>query len=519
MQNNTSRTVLTARNIGMNVASRGVVSLLKLVTRIIFVHYLSENLLGVNGLFADVLGMLALAELGVGSAIQYALYRPLAEKNEAKIRSLMLFYRKAYRVISGIVLALGLLLLPFLPLLVKEHASIPYFYGIYGLFLFNLAFEYFFSFRRVLAQASQNAYVLVPFTTAFQGLTALLQIGAVVLFSEKEYCYLIYVAVQSVVLIAEDITVNRYLEHRYPLLHHLNAAEKLPETEKTHIFRQVKALLLHKIGGYAVGRTDTLIISILIDLVVVGHFTNYSTLIVTVAGVAYLFVEHTTASFGNLFATSEPEKCRAVFEEMLVFDYFLYGVGSVFFITLFSPFIELAYGAKFLLPMPTVVLLVLADYYSIGMIQVFAAAKSAAGLYKPDRFVPLVQAALNLGVSILLGHFIGLPGIFIGTLVSSIPPFIVKPYLLYKRVFHTSPAPFFRRFALETLYIAFFGVVSYLIPAFLWQPENPVLRLIYRFAVTLIVSVGSFWLLHRKDESTQKLLRRVANLLRRRTRK
>ena len=89
-----------------------------------FVRCLNADYLGVNGLFTNILSMLSLAELGIGSAIGYALYKPLAEDNKAKITSLMQFYGKAYRIIGIVVATFGLLMIPFLDVIITTPPDI-----------------------------------------------------------------------------------------------------------------------------------------------------------------------------------------------------------------------------------------------------------------------------------------------------------------------------------------------------------------------------------------------------------
>ena len=122
-----SRSALSALNVLSGFANRFLTSFLKLLGRIVFLRYLSAELYGVSGLFSNVLGLLALAELGIGSAITFSLYKPIAEKDEEKIRSLMSLYKKAYGIIAGTVLVLGLSLMPFLTKLIKDYQGIDYF--------------------------------------------------------------------------------------------------------------------------------------------------------------------------------------------------------------------------------------------------------------------------------------------------------------------------------------------------------------------------------------------------------
>jgi len=508
---NRSRSVLSVINILSGFANRFLVSFLKLLGRVVFFRFLSAELYGVSGLFSNVLGLLALAELGIGTAITFSLYQPIADRNEEKIRSLMAFYKTAYRVISLVVLLLGLALMPFLPHLIRDSHTIDHFYPIYLIFLANMVIDYLFSYKRTLATASQEGYLLVPFTTVFEALICILQIAVVFFLHKNPACFLIYLGVQTLCLIAQNLVINAYLDRKYPLLKDVSRAGKLESAERKSILINIKALTYHKVGGVIVAGTDNLLISKLVDLVSVGLYSNYSTMIATVSGLVYLFVGNTTASFGNLIAKEKPAKRLAVFEELSFFYAALYSVCTTLFLTLFQPFIRFAYGEGFTLPLPVVILVVLANFYLLGQTYVLDVVKSAAGLYDQDKWVPLVQSVLNLGISVVLGLRIGLAGIFVGTLVSTLVPLLAKPVILYKSVFAISSTRYFRSLAYEILVTGVMCGASFWLCSIL--PETSAgLAIAVNLLVTLPVSVGVFLLFHYRSPYLGSLFVRVKNL-------
>ena len=507
-----SRTGHAARNVAGGVIYKFGVALLKLFGRIWFVKILGEVMLGISGLFTNVLGALSLAEMGIGTAISFSLYRPIAEHNEEKILALMGFFRKAYRIIALTVAGAGILIMPLLPKLIRNYQGIEYFYFIYLVFLLNMVIDYLFSYKRTLAVASQEEYTLVPFTMGFETLICLLQIAVLFLFRGVKTCYLIYLFTQSVCLLAENIVINRYLGKRYPALNRLKGAPKLPEKELREIKINVKALIYHKIGSFAVTSTDNLLISGLIDLVIVGHYGNYSTILATVAGIVYLFVGNLTASFGNLIAKEDAGRRHEVFREMLFFYYFLYGVASALLLNLFEPFILFSYGENYLLHTGVVILVVGANFYLLGIANVLDVVKSAAGLYDLDKWVPLVQAAVNLILSIVLGKTIGLAGIFVGTLVSTLVPLTVKPFIVYRNVFNSSPLPFFTELVRETLLCAFYTAVTFFLCRLL-RPLPPLVRFVGGGVLTGAVSVLLFFLFHLRDGRIKRLWERLKSLI------
>lgn len=506
-----SRTAASVKNAAAGLAYRMAVSVLKLVVKMVFVRHLSEALYGVSGLFGNVLGLLALADLGVDTAVTFALYRPLAEKNHEQIAAVMAFLKKAYRVIALSVLGLGLILVPFLPSLVKGE-GVDHLRLYYLVYLGNMVMEYLFSYRRTLARASQEAWRLAPFQTLFDALIASGQIAVLLLFYKHPWCYFVFLLIQSAGLLAQNLVINRVLDRVYPVLK--ANAPPLPAQEKQSIFKNIRALLFHKVGSVVVAGTDNLIISAMIDLVLVGHYANYASLIATVTGVVYVITGNATASFGNLLAGKDEEKRLPVFREWMVACSFLYGVCSAFFITLFRPFITLAYGEKFLLSPGVVVLIVAANFYLLGLSSSLDVVKAAAGLYDPDKWAPIVQSVLNLAVSIVLAWRIGLAGVFIGTLVSVMVPLTVKPFVLYRHLFGGKPRRYFLCFLSEAALTAGVAALCWFLCGLL-EPENLLLNLLWRLLITLLTAPTLFIAAHCPFAPFRALVQRALGLFRR----
>ena len=168
------RTENSLKNIFSSFASNIILNIIKFICRIIFVKIIGEVYLGVNGLLSNVLGLLSLAELGIGTAINYSLYKPVADNDKPKIKSLMNFYKKAYHIIALTILIIGLILLPCLPFFIKDTKGIENLNIIYIIFLFNQVIGYLYSYKRTLIIADQKSYKLVPFTVLFSLLVSIL---------------------------------------------------------------------------------------------------------------------------------------------------------------------------------------------------------------------------------------------------------------------------------------------------------------------------------------------------------
>lgn len=501
------RTENSIKNIIMNFLYNILNYGLRFVSRIVFVKTLAEVYLGVNGLLSNVLGILALTELGIGTAIGYSLYEPLAKKNTEKIRSLMKFYKKAYRIIALIVLSLGLILLPFLPYLIKDVTGIKNLNIIYLIFLLNMVIGYLFSYKRTLIESDQKKYKIVPFIMTFSIITSVLQI--IVLFIFKNY--IVYLLIQSICIIIENIVINNYINKQYPYLKNKEEVKPIEQKELTTIKNKVKALLLHKIGAYTLTSTDNLIISKMIGIVTVGVYSNYSLIVNMISSLIYVLVSNVTSSLGNLIASEQPKKRRKVFNEMNLTCFILYGISSVCFINLFNPFIELVFGEKYLLSI-SVVYVVVINYYLIGMNNTVISIQTASGLYEKDKYIPLIQSIINIIISIVLAIKIGLAGVFIGTVISTLLPLIIKPCIVYKYVFNERTSMYFKEFIQQTLIVILSTIITSLLIDYI-TIKNIYVDLLFRLTISVIIPAIMIYIIYKNKDSFKDIIARIKIIL------
>ena len=96
-----SRTKNTIKNVRSGIIVQTINRLMIFVVRTVFIKTLNTQYVGVNGLFTNILTILSFAELGIGTAIIYSMYKPVAEHDHKKIKSLMKLYQKSYNIIGG----------------------------------------------------------------------------------------------------------------------------------------------------------------------------------------------------------------------------------------------------------------------------------------------------------------------------------------------------------------------------------------------------------------------------------
>ncbi len=381
------------------------------VTRREFIRILGEAYLGLNGVFYSVLSLLSLTELGLGSAITYALYRPIAEHDDEQTGRIMNLYALAYRIVALAVTLLGLGLVPFLGIITRDVPEIPHVTVIYLLFLANSAGSYLFSYRRALITAAE----LDRRNTLNQALFSVLQnILQLILLIVTE-SYILYLVAQLVCTLLSNLEISYAARTLFP---EVTAAKGLPDKATTaSIAKNVKAMFISRFGSIAVTGTDNLLIAS-IGIALAGLYSNYLLLLQTIQTILTQVMNAVTASVGNLIATDESDKRRSVYRDVILAASWLYGFSAIALDLLMTRFITLFFGTGLEIPELAVHMMCI-NFYLAGIRQPNLMYVSAAGLFEPVKLRGFVEAAVNLGASLLFMKLgLGLFGVLLGTTVS-----------------------------------------------------------------------------------------------------
>ena len=430
------------KNIIFGYISNLVILLVNFIQKTVFIYVLGRTLSGVNGVYTDVLSVLSLTELGIGTALNYSLYKPVAERDIEKVKSYMRFYKKAYLTIAGVIAVLGLAISPFLKFILKNPGNLTvseltlYYY----LFLFNTVISYFVTYKYSLVNAEQKNYIQTNITTLTKLATATVQIAVLLLFRN----FLFYLLAQSAVELLQKIFVTVYLHWMYPYLRDKDV-KKLTAQETQVVATKTKALICHKVGDVARLQTDKIIISSFVSVDTAAVVDNYVYIITYVGNFVNIIFDSVIAGFGNVVATESKEKQYLLFKVYRFFACWLFGFGAVGFFHLLTPFIGSVWlrDESWTLPGITVTLLVM-DFYLKGGRTVLLNFKIASGLFEQDRFLPLIQGAVNLVVSVVLVMKIGVTGVYVGTLVSGILANLIRPGIIYRVCFDRKAGAYFK---------------------------------------------------------------------------
>lgn len=451
--------------------------LISFISRRIFIDYLSQEYLGLSGLFTNLLTMFSLVELGVGSAMTYSLYKPLAEKNENKIKSLMDLYKKAYRFIGITILLIGLIFLPFYKYLINDIPNIKYLNLIYLLFVINTAISYFYSYKRSLIITDQKRYIATIYRYGFYFLLNISQIMVLILTKN----YILFLIVQVLFTFLENIFVSIKANKMYPYLKEKNI-DKLDNNEYKEIKKNVKSMMYHKVGGLVINSTDNILISKLIGIAYVGIYSNYYMVLNALETIINQVFFALSSSIGNLGVTSDRKKIKKVFDNVFFMNFVVMYIITICLIILFNNFIEVWVGKDYLFD-KNIVIVIIICFYLKGMRRTCLTFKDALGLFYQDRYKPILESIINLIVSIILGIKYGVIGIFIGTIISTVTTSLwVEPYVLYKYCFKENLIDYFKRFIGYTILL----IISYFIINFVCSYIN--INLIFNFIIKGIVS-------------------------------
>lgn len=422
------RTQKTAINIVVNVIGQLLNFMLSLLNRSVMARLMPSDYLGVNGLFVNVLTIMSLAELGIGSAMLYVLYKPVAEQDQRKIQELMNLYRRLYRWVAMVVAVIGVLMYPLLPVLVKSNTVIENLHLIYFMYVAQSISSYFFVYKSALLSANQEHYIINIYNDAFLLGRYVLQIIALLLTRN----FLLYLTIQIVMGVIPNILISKAAEKKFPFIQE-NKDILPPKEEQDSIFKNVKAMFMHKIGTVMVYNVDNLLMSALIGLSTVGVFSNYKLISTNLTNILGQIINGSRNSIGNLVATEKDEgKIYGIFNALNFACFLLFSYGTVAMAILFTPFLKLFFGDNYLFPTNTVVL-ILAQFYLSGMRNIVQQFRDAMGIFWYDRYKAMVEVVVNLVLSLLLARFYGLNGILGATVIDLILiPFWVEPLILFR---------------------------------------------------------------------------------------
>lgn len=422
------RTKNATKNITAGVFMKIYQMLAPFLMRTAMIQLMGVQYLGLNSLFSSVLHILNLAELGVGSAMVFSMYKPIAEDDRSTICALMCLYRRYYRLIGLVIGLVGVAMTPVIPHLVKD--GVPDDLNIYILYLLNLGATvltyWLFAYKNSLLQAHQRTDVSSLVTV----LTVTVQYGlqlAVLLLWHNYYIYLMVALATQVMnnVITAIVATKMYPDYK--------PAGKLPPEKKKDINQRVRDIFTGKMGAVILNSSDSVVISSFLGLSLLAIYQNYYFILTSVLGIVEIALQSIVAGLGNSYITESREKNYADLKKFSFMFLWVICLCSCCFLGLYQPFMELWVGKELMLGFSAVVCF--AVYFFVYCInRLLNVYKDAAGLWHKDRFRPLVTALVNLLLNLWWVNIWGIYGVLLSTVLSIVA--VGMPWLL-RNIFGT----------------------------------------------------------------------------------
>ena len=456
-----SKKVLINSIFGM--AGYAILMLSNFITRSVFVDQLGLSMAGVDTTFKNFLQVLSLAELGLSTGLLYKLYKPIEEKNNREIKKVLNFYKQAYKVIASIFMG-GAVVLSFVGnFFVEDTDKSPLYISIlFILYASDTVASYLFANRKALIVADQNNYI-VNRNDAFISLITLIS-QVTLLYLTKSF--IIYAVVKIVCRLIGASFIGNKFRKMYPEIAKDKSKETITGDEKKSLIKNMSAMLCHRIGGVSVTATGSAIISKILGTVQAGIYGNYTIITTALMQLVTQVFNGVTASFGNIITVESKETIYKRFKLLYFFNYLIFSFFTVSVGVIIQPFMKLwMHGDPNSLFADRTVVLLLCYFYVFGIRRVILMAKDSAGLYRQDQWFAILEAVLNIVMSVVFTlWFKSVDGIILANILSMlIIPLWTQPYLVYKYVLEAKLIGYYVRYVIYFAMTAGLYVVTSLV--------------------------------------------------------
>ncbi|MBQ3796786.1 MAG: polysaccharide biosynthesis protein [Butyrivibrio sp.] len=495
------RTKNASRNVVFGTIRKAYQLIVPFFMRTVIVYLLGPGYAGLNNLFTSVLQVLNLAELGVGSAMTFSMYKPIAEDDKDKICALMKLYRLYYRVIGIVVGIIGLSLLPFIPSLIKS--DLPENVNVYVLYLMNLAATvltyWLFSYRNCILTAHQR--IDVPHRIALVTDTIKYIVQVFVLFAFHDY-YLYVLAILFTQVI-NNCTTAFMSAKLYP---QYSPKGNLAKDEVRFINGRIRDLFTSKLGGVILNSSDSIVVSAFLGLNMLTIYQNYYFIVSAIMGFVTIIFTSISAGIANSLVTETLDKNFNDMKKLCFMISWISGFCCACFLAIMQPFMEIWMGKELMQDIMFVVFFCM-YFYILEIMTVINVYKDSAGLWHEDRFRPLASAFANLLMNVIMVQFWGLYGVILSTVLAVI--LVSMPWLLnnlFSLLFTREQLKVFLKknakyLCIVVVVLAFNTFICSFVNLGLWG------TVIIRLAICIIVPNVLFYLIYRRtDEFKQSVI-------------
>lgn len=452
------RTKNTVRNIVFGLALKIVNIVLPFISRTVILYIMGAQYLGLNSLFHSILSFLSLAELGVGAAMTYTMYKPIAENDFDTIRAILNLYKKLYRIIGCVILVVGMCLMPFLNTIIKgDVPDDTNIYVLYFVYLINTVLTYWmFGYKNAILQAYQRNDIESKIGIFISPASYIVMLSFLAI-TKNYYAYIIW---QPIFTIITNIIRMIIVDKHFP---ELKPKGEISKEMKRSIFKKVIAILGAKLNTVVLNAADNIVMSAFLGLTVIAIYGNYYYIMSSIFMFLGIIYSSMTAGLGNSLQTESLQKNYKDFEKFSFMNSWLVGWCTVCLVCLYQPFMKIWVQDENLM-LPFYVVLELGLYFYIYQIRKIPVVyKDAAGIWWEDRFRPYVCMVVNVVLNVLLVQFIGVSGIILSTVFSLFVSIPWENYTIFKYIFHCSSKKYYIKMFIFMLTMAVGGVATFLL--------------------------------------------------------
>ena len=449
-------------NVSVSIISRIILLIAAIFVRRLLIQNIGNNVNGLNALYASIIGVLTVAELGVGRAIVYSMYNPIVVGEKKRIAALYCLYRKLYRLVGVVIFLGGLVVMPFLPGMISDYEQIDVnVYSTFLLTLISVVISYLFAAKTSLIEAHKDNYIVVGISTISSLVRYGLQIAAILIWKS----FLVFLICQIISTLLVWILTERVVRQKYPDI--ITQHEVVDASTRSEIIRNTKAMLMHKIGVKLVNTIDSMIISGFIGVVILGKYSNYTCICSAMVGIINLFFTPLTSVIGHLCAEGKKEKRREYFN---FFYYLNYILGVVFFLGYYAVIdavVVLLFGSG-LAVSHSIAFIITLNQFIQYMRNAALLFRNASGTFYNDRWKPIAEGIVNLILSLffvmVFPEDYRVVGVIIATIITNLLICdTVEPFVIFKHVFGQKPGRFFfRNYAYIGLFVVALAGMSFL---------------------------------------------------------
>lgn len=489
-----TRTGNSIKNSGATIIGRIASMLIEFVLRTVLIRYLGIQYGGISTLFADILQVLSLAELGLGGAIIYALYKPIAEKDYRKINALMHFYKNAYNAIAIAIFFMGLCCIPILDKLVKDVPDVKEDIRlIFILYVTASSCSYLVIYKETLIKASQMSRVVVLIENGVKIVFMVAESILLIIFRE----YIIYLVLRIVSQLVTNVLISKEVNKRFPEID-FKCKDKLEKKDRQLLRKNIQAMALYKISGVVLNGTDSIIISTFLGTGIVGVIGQYRMILNFVSNMVNNIWISVLPSVGNLAALDGEEKQYRIFNNLKFGSFVFSAIITVGMFVLINPLVGIWVGQEYTVSTATAAAIAFNMYLFLTILP-FQTFREANGLFVQGKYRPVIMAAINVGLSLALVKPWGLFGVLFATPVSRLlTQTWFDPFVVYKHVFRKKPMQYYLEFIKHSVLTLSCSWASWQVYAFL-DISNRFFGLIAGMAICVSIPVAIYIVLFHKQ--------------------